>query len=100
MPGHPNLQTPTRASELRNLAESMRNHHRSMKEQSKVIASELRRGLVPILGRTGAYRVGRQFAHAASQNDECARAYVRAHDIYKEIYEKRRKAATRFDPDA
>lgn len=100
MPGHPNLQTPTRASELRNLAESMRNHHRSMREQGRVTASELRRSLIPILGRTGAHRVGRQFARAASLNEECARAYIRAYDIYKEVYEKRRKAATQFDPDA
>ena len=100
MPGHPELKTPVKKSELQRVTEVMRAHHNSMREQDKVIATELRRGLVAVLGRTGAYRVGRQFSIAASQNAEAARTYVRAYNLYVDLYEKKRKAQTKFDPNS
>jgi hypothetical protein len=101
MAGHPELTEPRRRSELRRLGESMRSHHTAMLEQDKVIATRLRRNrtLHSIIGRTGAYRVGRQFSHAAGLNAELARTYRRAAMLYEELRERKRAASSAFVDD-
>jgi hypothetical protein len=101
MAGHPDLAVPAKRSQLRHQSEVMRKHHAAMLEQDKVIASTLRRAkaLHSIVGRTAAYRISRQYAHAASLNGELARTYKRASDIYEEARLKKRAAAAGFTDD-
>lgn len=101
MPGHPDLHVPAKRSDLRHVCESMRAHHRSMTEQDKVIAATLRRNaaLHGLIGRTGAYRLSRQFAHAAGLNTELARTYMRAVDLYEDLRQKRQAAQSSFTDD-
>ena len=98
MLGHPDLVTPEKKSEFEELAEIMRRHHVAMKQQVKIVATDLRSALRPILGRTGAYRVTRHLIRAASLNLETAAAYARAFQIYEDLYEQRVKVNTKFDP--
>ena len=95
---HPELITPTTKTEFETLAEIMRRHHLAMKQQDKVIATDLRQGLAPVIGKLNAYRVARQFIHAASLNVETGLVYVRAFNLYEDLYEGRVKTAMTFDP--
>jgi hypothetical protein len=101
MAGHPELSVPANRSELRRQCDIMRAHHAAMHEQDKVIASVLRRSkaLHNIIGRTGAYRVSRQYSHAAGLNTELARAYQRASDLYEDLRTKKQAAAADFKDD-
>jgi hypothetical protein len=101
MAGHPELSVPASRSQLRRQAEVMRAHHAAMLEQDKLIASTLRRSraLQSLVGRTGAYRIGRQYTIAATLNAEAARAHRRAVDIYEELRAKKKAAAASFTDD-
>jgi hypothetical protein len=98
MLGHPELITPENKSEFEAMTEYLRKHHVAMKHQDAVIATDFRHGLAPIIGKMGAYRVARQITRAASLNVETGLAYVRAFDLYEELYENRVKVNMKFDP--
>ena len=108
MPGHPALVFPERKSELYQLCEVMRNHHNAMSQQDRAIVAALRPALSqistgrPLLGadaKVNAYRVCRQLVFAASLNLETARAYVRAKDLYEDLFATVGRAPRKFDPD-
>ena len=101
MPGHPELQVPAKRSHLQQMCETMRRHHTAMRQQDQVIAVVMRKspGLRNLIGRTGAYRVARQFSHAAALNTEAANAYRRAYDIYMDARARKQQPQRSFTDD-
>ena len=109
MLGHPDLVTPYSTTQFHVTSEAMRKHHRAMAIQNKTIIGELRPALAELPSRIAfgadakinAYRVCRQFVFAASLNLETAGAYVKAYDLYHELFLNKKNSGSRpkFDPN-
>jgi hypothetical protein len=87
MSGHAAIdKPPTSRSQLGEQCAAMGKHHHDMRQQDLVIAAVLRRipQLRTLVGRPIAYRISRQFAHAAALNTELQKAYRRAWDLYEQ----------------
>jgi hypothetical protein len=86
MKGHDSLRVPANGRDLAAQTDAMRGHHMEMRQQDLVIATMIRRNskLRSMVGQTVAYRMSRQYVHAAGLNLELAKAYRRADDLYRE----------------